>query len=373
MKILLLTRKDISYPHKGGAEVVAHNYAKELVAMWHEVHWVWSWYDWASKYDVIDWINIIRIYSLKTIYFMAWRWYLTEWKNMDFDIVIDMAQWIPLMSPFYIKKTPIIFFIHHIWDKERKFEFPLWIWMAFKFMFTMILKLYNKYPTITISDSTKQELINDHGYHPDHTHVIEDTIDFEPIDRIKFDEKQKYITFVGRLSPIKQVEHVIKIFSEFHHTNTDYRLKIIWKAKSPEYERTLRDLAETLNMTNHIDFMWWVSMETRNTILMQTRFCLFTSMKEWYWLVWIEANALWTPVIWYRVPWLVDSIKPGINWHLIESGSIDAALMILEQHVDNLIYEKLAQSSLQHARSLPHWSDNAVMFSSILSTYVTTK
>jgi hypothetical protein len=58
---------------------------------------------------------------------------------------------------------------------------------------------------------------------------------------------------------------------------------------------------------------------------------------------------------------------------LIESGSIDAALMILEQHVDNLIYEKLAQSSLQHARSLPHWSDNAVMFSSILSTYVTSK
>jgi hypothetical protein len=31
MKILMLTRKDILHPHKGGAEIVAYEYAKNMV------------------------------------------------------------------------------------------------------------------------------------------------------------------------------------------------------------------------------------------------------------------------------------------------------------------------------------------------------
>lgn len=373
MKILLLTRKDISYPHKWWAEVVAYNYAKELVSMWHDVYWVWSWYKWAAKEEIIDWINIIRIFSLKTIYFLARHRYISKWKKYNFDIIIDMAQWIPLLSPFYVKNTPIIFFIHHIWEKERKFEFPFWIWTIFRIMFEMILKLYKNYPTITISQSTKSELAEKYNYNKDNIHVIEDTIDFDPIEDIEFDAKEKQITYVWRISPIKQVEHIIKIFSEFSKNNPEYKLKIIWKAKSLKYEKTLRDLSETLNSSNKIQFLGWVSMEERNETLRKSRFCLFTSMKEWYWLVWIEANALWTPVIWYKVPWLVDSIKHWVNWYLVESWDIDAALAVLEENVDNLIYEKIARSSLKHAHWLPSWWDNARKFTTILSLYTKNK
>lgn len=369
MKILFLTRKDITYPHKWWAEVVAHNYAKELVSMWHEVYRVGSWYKWASKYDTVDWINIIRIYSLKTIYFLARKWYLLEWRNHNFDIIIDMAQWIPLLSPLYVTSTPIIFFIHHIWEKERKFEFPFWIWTMFRIMFEMILKLYKKRPTITISQSTRLELAEKYNYNIDNIHVIEDTIDFTPISDIKFENKEKYITFVWRISPIKQVEHVIEIFSKFSRNNPEYNLKIIWKAKSEDYAKKLHKLANKLDVGEKVEFLWWVSMDTRNEILKKTRFCLFTSMKEWYWLVWIEANALGTPVIWYKVPWLVDSIKHWINWYLVSPDDIDAALVILEENVNNMIYEKIAISSLKHAHSLPSRSDNAIKFSNIISLY----
>jgi hypothetical protein len=41
-----------------------------------------------------------------------------------YDIIIDEAGGLPLLSPLYEKKTPIVFFSHHVGDKERDYSYP---------------------------------------------------------------------------------------------------------------------------------------------------------------------------------------------------------------------------------------------------------
>jgi hypothetical protein len=59
----------------------------------------------------------------------------------------------------YIKNIPIVFFIHHVGDREWDEAFPFPINKLVKFAFFNLLKKYRKVPTITVSDSTKQELV----------------------------------------------------------------------------------------------------------------------------------------------------------------------------------------------------------------------
>jgi hypothetical protein len=74
-----------------------------LVKFWHNIVWFASWFDWAKSEEIIDWIKIIRKYTINNIYFKAWKWYKYFIKNNEVDIVIDEAWWIPLFSPFYVK------------------------------------------------------------------------------------------------------------------------------------------------------------------------------------------------------------------------------------------------------------------------------
>ena len=111
--ILFLTWKDIKHPRKWWAEVVMLEYAKRLVNDWNKVTWFASGFKWWEKEEVIEGIQIIRKYSINTIYFFAWNWYRKFRKENKVDIVIDEAWWIPLLSPLYEKEIPIYFFIHH--------------------------------------------------------------------------------------------------------------------------------------------------------------------------------------------------------------------------------------------------------------------
>jgi len=101
--ILFLTWKDIKHPNAWWAEKVIYEYCKNLVKFWHNIVWFASWFDWAKSEEIIDWIKIIRKYTINNIYFKAWKWYKYFIKNNEVDIVIDEAWWIPFFSPFYVK------------------------------------------------------------------------------------------------------------------------------------------------------------------------------------------------------------------------------------------------------------------------------
>jgi len=88
----------------------------------------------------------------------AWWWYRKYRQNHSVDIILDEAGGWPLLSPLFERKIPIIFLANHIGEKEFITRFPPIGWVA-KRLYDGFFGLYRHCKTLTISQSTKQELI----------------------------------------------------------------------------------------------------------------------------------------------------------------------------------------------------------------------
>lgn len=366
--ILFLTWKDSKHPNAWWAEKVVYEYAKWLVKLWHNVTWLSSGFEWGKNEEVIDWIKIIRIYSIKTIYFFAWIWYRKYIKNNNVDIIIDEAWWLPLFSPFFARNKKIFFMAHHIWDKEWDLAFvkPLnYIW---KYIMKKIFRVYKNKKTITVSDSTKDELVDDLWFKSENIKVIENALDIKPIEKINFTKKENSIIFLGRLMPMKRVEDAIKAFVDFiTHPNTllleerwqekEYELNIVWVAQDKKYVESLYKLVKELKLEDKIHFVWY-SKEIFDKYLEISKVMLVPSYKEWFWLIVLEANAYWLPVVWYDVAWLRDSIVEWVNWYKVSPWNYSQMWKKLSQVLENENdYKELSNKSLDHVKWLESWKD----------------
>lgn len=344
-----------------------------LVKMWHQVTWFWSNYKWWLKEEYIDWIRIIRKFSVYTIYFFAWTWYLRFLRKEKVDIIIDEAWWIPLLSPIFIFKIPIIFFIHHIWEKEwdEKLYFPFN--KIFKYLFSVLLKIYSNKTAITVSDSSANNLL-EYWFKRDNIEVIENVVELDPVSKIDFESKENWIVYVWRIAPIKRIEDAIISFYEIQPWFPDYVLKIVWRKQWDEYANKLFELIKKLNIENKVEFIFDASDELRNEIVSKSKACLIPSMKEWFWIIVLEANAMWTTVIWYNVPWLKDSIKDWVNWHLVSDWDQKAmSYKLLELLENNENYRDLTNRSLQHFKTLPWWDEQTNRLLDIINWVINKK
>ena len=358
--ILFLTWKDLKHPNAGWAEKVIYEYAKWLVKKGYEITWFWYEFPWCKPEEVIDWIKIIRKFTLKNSYFLFHKYYKENlaWK---YDLIIDEAGGLPFLTTRFIKDTPIIFFAHHIWDKEWDFAYPWPINKIWKKIYYWMFKQYKNIPTITVSDSTKNELINDFWFKKENIKVIENTLDLKPIEKIDFSKKKNKIVFLWRLMPMKRVEDAIKAFhylifnknEEIKQNN--YELDIVWWNQDKKYVEKLHKLVRKLNLISKVNFVWY-NKKVFDKSLDEAKLMLVPSYKEWFWLIVLEANAYWLPVIWYDVAWLRDSIKDWINWYKVEwwnyKAMWDKLIGVLE---DEKKYKKLAEKSLEYVKTLDWW------------------
>ena len=365
-KILFLSWKDIKHPQVWWAEVVLWNYMKKLHKKWYKITWVWSSFKWAKKEEIIEWINIIRIWSINNIYFKFHKYYkkYLKWK---FDIIIDEAGWLPLFSPLFEKKIPIIFLIHHISDIEWDFKYPFPLNKIWKLIYRRIIKIYRKNYTITVSKSTKNELIEKYKFNKNKVFEIENTLDIQFQKDQNINYKKNEILFFGRLMPMKRAEHAILAFNYFKDKiEEEYKLNIVWPYQDWKYFKSLQKLVKKLNLENNVIFKWWLNIEERDKIS-TNKVLLFPSIKEWYWLVVLEANSYWMPAIWYDVWWVRDSIKQWINWFKVESHNHKAMWKKLYEILkDKEKYNKLSKSSFEHVKNHTTWDENTSKFEKII-------
>lgn len=365
--ILILSWKDIHHPKSGGAEKVMFAYAKELVLLWHEVTWFGSAYTWGKDKEVIEGIQIFRKYSLYTIYFLGWLWYRKFVKTHKVDFIIDEAGGIPLLSPLFLKGRKILFFIHHIWDKEWDYFFPFPLNIIFKFFIKKVISLYRDFQTITVSDSTKKELIKDFWFAPDDVFVIENTLSKEEIPAFEtIPKKQNIVLFVGRLMPIKNVGDTIEIFSIFQKKYHDFQLQIIGNSQDENYTKLLKEKVKKLSLESSVSFLPY-SKETLTSSLLVAKYLLVTSLKEWFWLVVLEANAYAIPAFWYAVSGLDDAIIEWINWVKVPFWEVEmlaSKLGTFESQSSE--YQKISQSSFKYISKRKDWKEKTEQLLQIL-------
>ncbi|KPK90679.1 hypothetical protein AMJ80_08125 [bacterium SM23_31] len=319
-RILFLNWQDIKHPLGGGAEVYHQEIFKRIAARGHQVTLLCSGYPGLERTETIDGIRIIRKggrnYFNYMVPFACRRLLAAE----PYDIVVDSINKIPLFSPLYIKKIPVIAVVHHLFKTSifRETIFPLasYVYMSEK----LIRTIYGKTPFIVVSESTRQDLIKS-GIREELITIIENCVDHS-LYRTTGEPKSAIplVGFLGRIKRYKSVDHLIKAFAIVKKLMPDAKLVIIGDGDNLN---DLKNLAKKLHIDESVEFMGFLDKEDKIKILQKCHVVVNPSIKEGWGLTIIESNACGVPAVAADVPGLRDSVKDKETGLLYPYGDIE--------------------------------------------------
>lgn len=318
MKVLVINWRDIKNPEAGGAEIHIDELLKRKPAGW-EVDFVSALYKNSEEQEKINGYNVIRIPNNHLFNYTFRKFWRKEGKYKEYNLIIDDISKIPLATPRYIKDIPIVALHHHVHGvslfKELPYALALYVYSAEK----AYLKYYKNTPIISVSESSKSELLSLYPFRD--ISVINNGVDIEDFQSFRELPKTAYpsLIYLGRLKKYKRVDHIIKAFQNINKKFPESRLLIVGKGDD---EPRLKALAEELKLSSSIDFLGFVSEEEKRALLSTSWVSAIASEKEGWGIGVIESNAAGTPVAGYSVPGLVDSICDQYSGFLIPNGNI---------------------------------------------------
>ncbi len=355
MKILILSWRDIKSPFSGGAEIFTYENARRWVTAGHEVTWFSSDFGNCPKEEIIEGIKIIRRGTEITVHYQAFRHYKKNFKG-KFDLVIDQINTIPFLTPLYVKekKAALIFQLaREVWFYETFFPLSL-IGFAMEFFY---LKLYRRIPVLTISESTKQDLLK-LGFNKEIS-ILPVGIPFEPLEEPLAKDFNPSLIFVGRLRKSKRIHHIIEALQMVKKDIPEIQLKIVGSGGKPGYAKKLKRLVKKYNLGGNITFYGHVNEETKRDLIKNSHLIILASVREGWGIVVSEANALSTPAVAYNIHGVRDAI---IDWQtgLLTKKNNPQVLSegIITLLTDRNLYAKMKQTALNKGKEFS-WDKSA--------------
>lgn len=317
LNILSINWQDITNPQAGGAEVHITEILKRVVKRGHKATLFCSGYAGAPKEEVKDGIKIIRRGSRFNFNWIL-PFYLPQvLEREEFDIVLEDINKLPFFSPLY-HQIPTLVIVHHFFGraifKEVNFLFGMYVLLGEK----LIPVFYRNFPFLTISESTKNELIKK-NIAGSNINVISNGISNDLFETGSGKTDYPLILYLGRIKKYKSIDHLILAFELVRKKIQTARLII---AGSGDYVVELKQQIRELHLENYVSFKGFVSEKEKVVLLQQAWVSVYPSLKEGWGLTNIEAGACGTPVIASDVPGLRDSVLPGKTGFLYEYGNI---------------------------------------------------
>lgn len=297
IRILLMNWRDIKNPTAGGAEFFTHEIAKRLVEKEYEVTIFSSMFDGCLEREIIENVEIVRNGRKYSVYKQAKNFYLKH-KN-EYDLIIDEINTRPFLTPRYVKNKTIIALIHQLAKEYWFYETPFPLsYVGYYFLEKSWLSKYVDIPTITVSESTKSDLVK-LGFAK--VHVVTQGLNVEPLKTIPKKAERPTILFVGRLKKAKQPDHAIKAFKIIKQKMPNAQLWIVG-------DGYLRKKLERKSC-KEVTFFGKVSDDFKFELMKKAHLIIVPSVREGWGLVVTEANACGTPAVAYDVSGLKDSVK----------------------------------------------------------------
>ena len=360
MKILIFNWRDIRNPHGGGAEVFTHEIAKRCVGAGNEVTLFTSEFPGCMKDEVIDGVRVLRAGSKYSVYRKA-RVYYKKYFRGKFDLIVDEINTRPFLARKFVDKgEKIIALIHQLAREFWFYETPFPIsCIGYYLLEPRWLRNYIKVPTITVSESTKRDLL-DFGFGK--IFIVPDAINYRPLDKLPEKEKEPTLLFVGRFKKVKLPDHAVEAFKIVKTKIPNAKL---WMVGDGYLRKALERKAR-----DGIKFFGYVPEKRKQELMRRAHVLLVPSVREGWGIVVIEANACGTPAVGYDVPGLRDSIQNGRTGLLVRQQSIEAlADAIVEILESNELREKLSKGALEWSRKFS-WHRSAEEFMKTLEKII---
>lgn len=363
MNILVFSWRDPKHPLAGGAEQVMHEHMKEWVEAGHEVTLFSSRFGGSAKSEVLDDVEIVRGgYQYLGVQWAGFLYYLKN-KN-KYDFVVDQFHGLPFFTPLYTRKPKLAV----IQETARNVWFlnplprPLnWLVGIIGYLGEpFIFFLYRSTPFMTGSNSAKED-VSKFGIPKGNITVVSHGVIVKRPTPFLEKEKKPTIIYLGVLSKDKGIEDAVRCFaildqrgnySTKGEPHSTWQFWVIGRPETEAYGRKIINLVKSLGLENKVKFWGFVSQEKKFELLAKGHVLVNPSVHEGWGLVNIEANSVGTPVVAYRSPGLVDSIKDSVSGVFSKSNTpvalANAVVTLLE---DKGRYLKISETSKK-------WSKN---------------
>lgn len=317
-RILIMNWRDTRHTWAGGAETYIHELSKELIRQGHKVTVFCGSDGHSPRNEVIDNVQIIRRGGFYTVYIWAFLYYVLKLKP-HFDIIIDSANGIPFLTPLYAKQ-PIFLLIHHIHQEvfRTQLRFPL-SQIASTIEGKIMPHFYQKTQVITVSDSSKKEIIQLGLGDAESIQVVNPAISNRFIKKVR-KTSHPSLVYIGRLKPYKNVDIAIKAFQKVLTTFDSAKFYI---AGTGESIKSLKELVKNLKIESSVIFLGHISEEEKAQLFSTSWVAVQPSSIEGWGITVIEANAAHTPVVASNVKGLKDSIIDQKTGVLVHPRSVD--------------------------------------------------
>jgi glycosyltransferase involved in cell wall biosynthesis len=350
LKILWLNWRCWLNPAMGGAEVFTREVARRWASKGNEITLFTSKFPGSKDEEIVDGIRIVRGGDRFSVYGEAKKCYSRRFVYEKFDVVIDEINTRPFFAQKMVKSGERVVALIHQLAREYWFyetSFPI-NYVGYHILENRWLKQYVDIPTVTVSESTRQDLL-DLGF--SNVTIVPEGLNFKPLEEVSDKNPTPVLAFSGRLTSAKRPDHALLVFKIVKERFPSIEL---WVFGDGPLRRKLESRA-----LSGVKFFGKLDSTERRALLAKTWLLLVPGVREGWGLNVVECNALGVSSVAYDVPGLRDSIKEGKTGFLARSGDFkELAEKAISVLADSELRKVLSLAALKYARTFS-WDKTA--------------
>jgi glycosyltransferase involved in cell wall biosynthesis len=349
-RVHLLAWRDLEDVEAGGSEVHAHEIAKRWAAAGLDVTLRTSYAQGRAARVERDGYKVVRKAGRYLVFPRAVLSEIAE-RHGPWDAIVEIWNGVPFFSPLWTRTKPSIVFLHHVHAEMWRMVMPEneRLARAGELLESRLAPpFYRRSPIVTLSESSKRELVHDLGFRPDKVTVVPPGIHprFTPGGRRDDDP---LVCAVGRLVPVKRYDRLIEAMDEVrreHQPNA--RLVIVGEGyERPVLEQRIRDLdaGDWVDLPGRLSDTDVIDLYRRSWLVASA------SAREGWGMTATEAAACGTPAVMTDIAGHRDAVVDG-ETGLLAGDLDDLADQIARVLGDEVLRKSLAEAALERASGL---------------------
>lgn len=390
MRVALLSYR--SKPHCGGQGVYVRHLSRELVALGHEVE-VFSGQPYPELDEGVrltkvpsldlyrepdpfrtpklsefrDIVDVEEVLTMWTAGFPEPKTFSTrvarvlEQRRGDFDIVHDNQVLGYGMLDIAKQGFPLITTIHHPITFDRKIDLaaaPHWRrrltlrrWYGFLRMQGKVARRLKR--ILTVSESSRRDIVADFGVAPDVLRVITLGVDDVFVPPTEPRVPGRILAMASADAPMKGISTLLEAFAKLR-TERDLELVLITK---PQKGGRTEQLIEELGLRDHVQFVHGISDEELVRIMGSAEIACVPSLYEGFSLPTAELMACETPLVVSRAGAIPEVVGPdGECADLVPPGDVGALASAVAALLDDpQRRERMGRAGRRRVQELFSW------------------
>jgi glycosyltransferase involved in cell wall biosynthesis len=370
-RVHVLAWRDLAEVEAGGSEAHIAEVAKLWAAAGVEVTMRTSWAQGQPVEDVRDGYRVIRRAGRYMVFPRAAMAELFG-RTGPRDVLVEIWNGMPFLSPLW-NFGPRVTFLHHVHGSMWQMTLGDTLGKLGELLESKVAPpLYRRAPVVTLSHSSKREMVESLGFPDECVTVVPPGIDsrFTPGDGSERHPKP-LIVAVGRLAPVKRYDLLVRAAHEARRTVPDLELHIVGDG----YERPrIQAVIDELEAADWVTLRGYLSDDEVVELYRQAWVVASASAHEGWGMTLTEAAACGTPAVATRIAGHEDAVVEGSSGLLaakVGEAEVPAALGHELARVlgDDDLRTKLSDGALAHARTLT-WSNTSTELMRIIAAEV---